>query len=113
MATVAFRESVAVYAGSLMPYATLYTSVPTATTPGTEVSGTGWTGRKAVSWSAGASDGSITATVVFDVPAGQTVVGAGFHSALTAGNYLDGGAVPSQPYATAGTYTLNATFTLI
>lgn len=110
MATVAFREALAVYAGTQMPYATLYTSAPTATTPGTEVTGAGYS-RKAVSWVAGASDGSITATIVFDVPAGQTVVGAGFHSALTAGNYLDGGSLPSQPYTTAGTYTLTATFT--
>jgi hypothetical protein len=108
VATVAFRESLAVYAGTLMTHASLYTTTPTATTPGTEVTGSGWA-RQPVVWSAGASDGSITATIVFNVPAGQTVVGGGFHSALTGGNYLDGGALPSQPYTTAGTYTLNAT----
>lgn len=108
MATVAFRESLAVYAGTLLTHAALYTTAPTATTPGTEVTG-GSYARKAVTWTAGASDGQITSTVVFDVPAGQTVVGAGFHSAITAGNYLDGGAVTSQPFGTAGQYTLNAT----
>lgn len=111
MATVAFRESLAVYAGTLLTHAALYTTAPTATAAGTEVTG-GSYARKAVSWTAGASDGQVTATVVFDVPAGTTVVGAGFHSAITAGNYLDGGTVTSQNFATAGQYTLNATFAI-
>ena len=108
MATVAFRESLAIYAGSLMTHATLYTTAPTATAPGTEVTGGSFV-RKPITWVAGASDGQVTGTVVFDVPAGQTVVGAGFHSALTGGNYLDGGTVTNQPFGTAGQYTLNAT----
>lgn len=109
MATVAFRETMAIYAGTQMTHGALYTTAPTATTPGTEVTG-GSYARKPATWTAGASDGSVTVTLVFDVPAGQTVVGAGFHSALTGGNYLDGGAVTSQAFATAGTYTLTATF---
>lgn len=108
MATVAFRETLAIYAGTQMTHAALYTTAPTATAPGTEVTG-GSYARKPITWTAGASDGQVTGSVVFDVPAGQTIVGAGFHSALTAGNYLDGGSVTSQPFGTAGTYTLNAT----
>lgn len=111
MATVAFRETLAIYAGTQLPYAALYTTAPTATAAGTEVSG-GSYARKAITWSNGASDGQITATVVFDVPAGTTVLGAGFHSAVTAGNFLDGGSVTSQNFATAGQYTLNITFAI-
>jgi hypothetical protein len=99
----------AVFAGTKLAYAALYTTVPTATAAGTEVTG-GSYARKSASWTAGTVDGSITVTVVFDVPAGVTVAGAGFHSALTAGVYIDGGAVTSQNFATAGQYTLTVTF---
>lgn len=112
MATVAFRETIAVYAGTQMPYAALYTTAPTATAPGTEVTGAPYA-RKAVTWTAGASDGTVTATIVFDVPAGVTVNGAGFHSALTAGNFLDGGAVVQQTFGNAGTYTLSVTWAFV
>jgi hypothetical protein len=45
------------------------------------------------------------------VPTGTTVAGAGVHTAITAGTYLDGGAVTSQAFASQGTYTLTLTYT--
>jgi hypothetical protein len=45
------------------------------------------------------------------VPSGTTIVGAQFFTLVTAGVYLDGGAVPSQAFASQGTYTLTATYT--
>lgn len=91
-------------------YAALYTTAPGASA-GTEPSGGSPAyARKAISWSA-AANGVITGTVTFDVPAGTTIVGAGVHTAVTAGTYLDGGSVTSQAFATQGTYALTLTYT--
>lgn len=96
------------YAGAAIQ-AALYTTVPT-TTAGTEVTGGSPAyARKTISWGA-PTNGVITASVTFDVPAGTTVVGAGVH-ATSGGAYLDGGAVTSQNFATQGTYVLTLTFT--
>lgn len=88
-------------------YGALYTTAP-GTAAGTEVSG-GSYARPSLSWAV--SNGVATATATFNVPAGTTVVGAGVHSAATAGTYLDGGSVTSQTFATAGTYQTTFTFT--
>lgn len=91
-------------------FASVYTTAPGAT-QGTEPSGGSPAfARKAITWGAPVA-GVTTATVVFDIPAGTTLVGAGVHTALTAGTYLDGGSVSSQPFASQGTYTLNLTYT--
>ena len=104
------KNSLATTYGSTATHAALYTTAPGASA-GTEPSGGSPAyARRPISWSAPAS-GVITATVTFDVPAGTTVVGAGVHTAVTAGTYLDGGAVPSQAFASAGTYQLSLTFT--
>lgn len=65
---VSAREAVAQYVGSsLYKAAQLTTTVPTDGAAGTAAS----VGRVAISWTAGASDGQITATVTIDnVPAG-------------------------------------------
>lgn len=105
------RENLAVAYGTNATYAALYTTVPGASA-GTEVSGGAPAyARKALTWVPGTVDGVVTASVVFDVPSGVTVQGAGVHTALTAGTYLDGGSVASQTFAAQGTYTLNLTFT--
>lgn len=61
----------------------------------------------------GASSNGVTSTpaVPFDIPAGVTIVAAGLHSALTAGTYLDGGAVTNQTFASQGTYNITFTYT--
>lgn len=91
-------------------FAALYTTTPGAAA-GTEVTGGAPAyARKSISWGA-VTNGVVSATVTFDVPAGVTVVGAGIHDSLTAGTYLDGGTVTSQNFAAQGTYALTLTYT--
>lgn len=114
MATTTQRENLAIAYGNAATHAALFTTTTTGTTPGTEVSGgTPAYARKSLvsAWTAGTVDGSTTATVVFDVPAGVTVLGAGLYNAVTGGTYLDGGPVTSQAFASQGTYTLTITYT--
>lgn len=97
------------YKGAAL-YAALYTTAPGASA-GTEVTGGSPAyARKSISWSA-SSGGVTSGTVTFDVPSGTTVVGAGVHSAVTAGTYYDGGSVTSQAFASQGTYQLTLTYT--
>jgi hypothetical protein len=108
--TATQKNTLATSYGTAATHAALYTTAPGASA-GTEVTGGSPAyARKAISWGA-ASGGVITATVTFDVPTGVTVVGAGVHTALTAGTYLDGGSVTSQAFASQGTYTLTLTYT--
>lgn len=112
MPTTQQRENLAVAYGAAAPFAALFTTATTGTTPGTEVTGGSPAyARKSLTWAAGTVDGTVTATAVFDVPAGATVVGAGLYTAATGGTYLDGGSVASQAFASQGTYTLTLTFT--
>lgn len=93
---------VTAYTGAAL-YGALYTTAPGGSA-GTEVTGGSPAyARKSLSWSA-ASAGSSTVTVTFDVPASTTVVGAGVHTAVTAGTYLDGQSITSQAFATQGTF---------
>jgi hypothetical protein len=92
-------------------YGSVYTTAPGAS-QGTEPSGGSPAfARKALSW--GSSSGGVVSTTgtVFDIPSGTTIVGAGVHSAVTAGTYYDGGSVTSQAFASQGTYTVTYTFT--
>jgi hypothetical protein len=105
------KETLAVAYGTAAAYGALYTTAPGASA-GTEVTGGSPAyARKALTWVAGSSDGVASVTVTFDVPAGTTVVGAGVHTAITAGTYLDGGSVTSQAFATQGTYAVTFTYT--
>lgn len=101
--TTAQRNTLATAYGNAATEARLYSTVPD-TAAGTAIVGA----AAAITWSA-PTNGVITAEVTFNVPAGATVAGAGVHSAT--GTYLDGGAVPSQPFASDGTYTLTLTYT--
>ncbi|MFC5268460.1 hypothetical protein ACFPJ1_40680 [Kribbella qitaiheensis] len=97
-------------AGGGATHAALYTTAPGGTA-GTEPSGGSPAyARKAITWGS-PTNGVMTATVTFDVPTGTTIVGAGVHDAITAGNYLDGAAVTSQAFASQGTYALTLTYT--
>lgn len=108
--TASMKNSLATAYKNAATYAALYTTVPGATA-GTEVAGGAPAyARKPLTWGAPAN-GVVTATATFDVPAGATIAGAGIHDAATAGNYLDGGTVTSQAFATQGTYALTLTFT--
>lgn len=108
--TAAQKNNLATNYGTNATHAALYTTAPGASA-GTEVTGGSPAyARKALTWGA-PSNGVVTVTVTFDVPAGTTVVGAGVHNALTAGTYLDGASVTSQAFATQGTYALTLTYT--
>jgi hypothetical protein len=108
--TTAMKNVLATEYGATALYAALYTTAPGATA-GTEVTGGSPAyARKSITWGA-PSNGVITATVTFDVPSGTTVVGAGVHSAVTAGTYYDGASVTSQAFASQGTYQLTLTYT--
>ena len=105
------KENLAVAYGTNATYGAVYTSAPGGTA-GTEPSGGSPAyARKALSWTAGTVDGVVTATAVFDIPSGTTIVGAGVHTAVTAGTYLDGTSVTSQAFASQGTYTVTFTYT--
>lgn len=112
IATAQQRENVAIAYGQAATFAALYSTAPSGTNPGTELSGGSPAyARKSLTWTAGSVDGIVTATATFDVPSGATVAGAGVHTAATAGTYLDGAPVTSQAFASQGTYTLTLTYT--
>lgn len=91
-------------------YGAVYTTAPGASQGTEPTGGTPAYARKALTWSA-SSAGVTSATAVFDIPTGTTLVGAGVHSAITAGTYYDGASVTSQAFASQGTYTVTYTFT--
>lgn len=108
--TATQKNNLATAYGTNATHAALYTTAPGGS-PGTEVTGGSPAyARKAITWGA-PSNGVITATVTFDVPTSTTVVGAGVHTAITAGTYLDGASVTSQAFASQGTYQLTLTYT--
>ncbi len=109
--TVTMRNSLATKYAVDATHAALYTTVPGATA-GTEVTGgTPAYARKALTWGAAAASAVTVTPAAFDVPSGTTIAGAGVHTAVTAGTYLDGAGVTSQAFASQGTYTLTLTYT--
>lgn len=108
--TTTQKNNLATAYGTNATFAALYTTAPGASAGTEPTGGSPAYARKSISWGA-ASGGVVTATVTFDVPAGTTVVGAGVHTALTAGTYLDGASVTSQNFASQGTYQLTLTYT--
>lgn len=108
--TVTQRNTLAAAYGAAAQYGAIYTTAPGASA-GTEPSGGSPAyARKALSWGS-PSASAVTATATFDVPSGTTVVGAGVHTAVTAGTYLDGASVTSQTFASQGTFTVTFTYT--
>lgn len=108
--TTTQKNTLATSYGSAALFGAVYTTAPGASA-GTEPSGGSPAyARKSLSWGA-ASGGVVTASATFDIPSGTTIVGAGIHTAVTAGTYLDGVAVTSQAFASQGTYVVTFTFT--
>lgn len=118
------KNNLATAYGVAATHAAAYTTAPSGSSPGTEVvGGSPAYARKAISWgtagavgplgagSQPATPGVSYAQVTFDIPTGTTLLGAGVHSASSgAGNYLDGGSVTSQAFASQGTYVLNLSY---
>lgn len=103
------KNNLATKYGTDAPYVALFSTAPSGNTTGTEITG-GSYARQAATWPA-PTNGQISVTVTFQVPSGATVAGFGLYSAATAGNYIDGGSLTSQGFATGGTYQLTITYT--
>lgn len=106
---VAMREALAIAYGSNATFATLHTADP-GTTITNEVTGAGYA-RQALTWTAGASDGVVTASVTFTVPANVATTHAGLVSASTGGVLHDKVAAVYNSQPSSGTVTVNFTFT--
>lgn len=107
------RSTLANSYASNTPYAALYSTAPGASA-GTELTGGSPAyARIATSWSTASGTTGVVSTGphTFNVASGSTVAGAGLHSAVTAGTYLDGGSLTSQAFASQGTYALTLTYT--
>lgn len=109
--TTTKKNSMATAYGSDTAYGALFTTAGTST-PGTEVTGGSPAyARKALTWSA-PTNGVITASATFDVPA-CTVLGTGVYTAATGGTYLDGNAVTSATFSAQDTVTVTFTATVV
>lgn len=108
--TTTQKNTLATSYGTAATYGAVYTTAPGGSA-GTEPSGGSPAyARKSLTWGA-ASGGVITVAPTFDIPTGTTIVGAGVHTAVTAGTYLDGASVTSQAFASQGTYLVTLTYT--
>lgn len=109
--TTAMKNAVATAYGTTAAWVALYSTVPGGSA-GTELTGGSPAyARKATSWGAPSAGVITSGPHVFDVASGSTVAGGGFHSAVTAGTYYDGFSLPSQAFASQGTYSLTVTYT--
>lgn len=109
ISTTTEKNNLATKYGTDGAYVALFSTAPSGGTPGTEISG-GTYARVAAGWGA-ASNGVISGSVTINVPSGATVAGVGLYTAATGGTYVDGAAVTSQAFASAGTYTVSLTYT--
>jgi hypothetical protein len=109
--TATQKNTLATSYGTAATHGALYSTAPGGTA-GTELTGGSPAyARKALSWGA-PSNGVIAATpVAFDVASGTTVRGAGVHTAISAGTYLDGVTLSDQAFASQGTYTVTFQYT--
>lgn len=108
----ATKNSLADAYKALAAWMSAFTAMGSAGSAGTEPSGgTPTYARKAISW--GSSSGGVVsgAQVNLDIPSGTTVVGVGFHTAVTAGTYVDKTATTSQAFSSQGTYGVTPTYT--
>lgn len=109
---VAVKNAKATAYANATPYMALYSTAPTSSAAGTELSGGSPAyARIASGWGTAASGAVSTGALAFNVPSGATVAGGGFHTASTAGSYLDGFSLTSQAFSSQGTYTCTASET--
>lgn len=89
----------------------VYTTAPGASAGTEPAGGSPAYARKALTWGGPTNGVNTTTGAPFDIPASTTIVGAGVHTALSGGSYLDGTSVTSQAFASQGTYTVTYTYT--
>lgn len=108
------KDAIANFLAARGPYGACFTADPgTAGNATNEVlGGSPAYARKSLGWSTSSGGaGSITGTANFDIPAGTTVTYFGYCQSAVAGtnDVVDNVAVTSQPFASQGIYTVNAT----
>lgn len=109
IATAQQRESTAAGYVATALYASLHTADPGTTGASEVTGGSPAYARKPITWNAGAVDGAyLSDELVFDVPAG-TLTHVGIWDAVTAGNFLDSGAI-NVTFVSQGVYKLTLTY---
>lgn len=111
VASTTEKNNLATKYGTDAAFLSLHTADPGTTGASEVTGGSPAYARQPVTWSA-PTNGVITGSANFDVPAGTTVVSVGVWSAASGGTFLDKGAVTSQNFASQGAYTVNVTFTV-
>jgi hypothetical protein len=106
------KNALADHFGSIATHGAVYTTNPGASAGTEPTGGSPAYARKALTWSA-ADAGVVTASATFDIPAGTTIVGTGVHTALTAGNYIDGKVDATVNFTDQDTVTVNYTYTQV
>ena len=110
ISTTGHRETLAIAYGSNTPYLSLHTADPGTTGAFEASGGSPAYARKALSWTPGSPDGTVTATATFDVPAGTyTFVGA--WTTVTGGTFLDKASITSTTKTGQDQIQVNVTFT--
>lgn len=112
IAITAEKNSLANKYAADAPYGAIFTADPGTTGSATgEVTGGGYA-RQAINWVT-ASNGVITGSATFSVPSGATVTFAAVCASVTAGtaDVKDRISITSQNFATAGSLTVNFSFT--
>lgn len=107
------RTALAAQYKTLAPFGALFTADPgTSGTVTGEVSG-GSYARVNMTWGTAAASATTSAATPFNVPSGTTVTFFGVCTAGTAAtaDLQDSVSVTSQNFASAGTYTVTATYT--
>ena len=108
---VATREALAGHYTSICTHASLHTADPAGTGAGEVTGGTPAYARKAITWQAGAVDGTyVSDPITFDVPAATAITHVGLWDAVTAGTYRDKRAFVLT-FSSQGTLTLTITYT--
>lgn len=111
IATTTQKETLAVAYGNAATHASLHSADP-GTTGTSEISGGAPAyARKPITWAAGTSDGVVTGSVTFDVPASVATTHAGLWTALTAGTFLDKTVAAYASQTAQGQLTVNFTYT--
>lgn len=105
--TVTLRNTLVTAYKNTIVNSALYSTVPGATA-GTELTG-GSYARQPLTWGAVANSTVTSNAANFQVPAGATVAGVGLLD--SGGTYQDGVGVTSQPFSTAGVYTITVSYT--
>lgn len=104
------KNSLAVKYASEALFGAVYSAAGTSTAGTEPTGGAPAYARKSLTWSQGGT-GTATTSWTADIPSGFTAAGFGYHTAVTAGTYVDGGALTSQAFASQGTLAVSATFT--